>query len=326
MNEESDNNELWDFYYSRINPKDITRRLRMKGIVAQDAAVKAASLIMYNHAHNRTTVNLFIGPSGCGKTEIWRILQRDCGDSKIVIHDASALTPEGWKGDNKLSTIFKDIPPGQRGRIILVLDEFDKLIEPYNNDSSYSDLRQNQLLRLCDHDKLYFGNDKETGFFVDTSGITIIFTGAFQRLMEKKSCSTGSMGFGAQLSHKCDYSNTKITYEDLIEYGMREEMAGRINTITCLNPLGIEALTQIGQHEIINIEQRLRRKIIITDDMLFELAHEAEQKGLGARWLKSQLNNAVNDLLYENPDAESFTVCNDEHINDEQSQKAASME
>lgn len=143
------------------SPKDIERWLHsdVGGIVGQDAACRAAAMIVYNHFERRPSVSLFIGPTGCGKTEIWRALRREYSADNVHIIDASTLTAEGWRGSNKISSIFRSIRPDRRGRCILVLDEFDKVLEPQYgaNNTNYSDLIQNQLLRLCDHDTLFFG-------------------------------------------------------------------------------------------------------------------------------------------------------------------------
>lgn len=297
--------------FSFWRPKDIEEWLHTTGgIVGQNAAVKAASLILYAHNNKRPSVSLFAAPTGSGKTQIWRALQRACGADNIIIQDASALTAEGWKGDNKISTIFKNIPARNRGHIILVLDEFDKLLEPQygSGGTNYTDIIQNQLLKLCDHDTLFFGNNKDDGITVDTSGISIVMLGAFQRLMDKKTRVTGSIGFGGEPHHTCNYTNAEITIEDLVEYGMREELAGRITRITCMNPLTVDDLMCIGQNEIKNLEERIYRKIEVDHNVLLSLAVTAKEKGLGARWLKSQLNNMLDELVYEDPDSEEYVI------------------
>lgn len=306
MNDEFDIGDMWRRYID-LTPKKFAEWLRTKGgIVGQDAAVKAASLILYNHINGRTSVSLFAAPSGSGKTYLWRILQKECGADKIVIHDASTLTAEGWKGDNKISTIFRELPPEHRGRILLVLDEFDKLLE--SGGKNYYGIIQNQLLRLCDHDPLFFGSDSEKGFYVDTSGVSVVLLGAFQCLMEKKSRDSSSIGFGGQPHHECNYGNSEITIEDLIDFGMRRELAGRITRVTCMNPLSIEDLTNIGQQEVSKLEKQFQRKITVDYSVILDLAYKAAKKGLGARWLKAQLNNSIDSLLYDNPNADSFTI------------------
>lgn len=302
--------DLWE-HYAYMTPHNFSTWLRTKGgIVGQDNAVKSASLLMYNHIHGRTSVTLFAAPSGAGKSYLWSVLQRECGADKIIMHDASLLTATGWKGSNDIQSIFKNILPERRSRIILVFDEFDKLLAPQygSNGTNYSEMVQNQLLRLCNHDTLIFGSDSEQGFSVDASGISVVMLGAFQHLLEKKSRNSGSIGFGKEPHRECTYDNTEITLEDLVDCGMVRELVGRINRITCMQPLSVEDLTRIGQQEVKNLEQQLKRKISVDYSVILNLAYPAAKKIFGARWLKSQLNNAVDDLMYDNPHAEHFTL------------------
>lgn len=291
-------------------PKEIENLLHENyGIVGQDAAVRAASLIVYNHFEDRPSVSLFCGPTGAGKTEIWRAIQHEYGDCNIVIQDASTLSAEGWKGGNKVSTIFKSIEPSRRKQVILVLDEADKLLEPQygSNGTNYSDLIQNQLLKLCDHDTLFFGDENGgKGFYVDCEHVSVVFLGAFSRLMELKSEQSGSIGFGASIRCECNYGDSEITTEDLIEYGMRAELAGRINRIICMNPLNVDDLVRIGQHEIDRLSYTLHSNIDIQSEALIMLSRIALKKGLGARWLKSRIGLMLDDLIYENPYSEEY--------------------
>ena len=295
------------------SPKQIAHWLHTSGgIVGQNNAVKTASLIMFNHANGRPSVSLFCGPTGSGKSAVWRALQREYGTDRIVIHDASSLTAEGWKGANKISTIFQSIAPENRGHIILVLDEFDKLLEPQigSNGTNFSDIVQNQLLKLFDHDTIFFGDEsgKGDGFTVDASGISVVLLGAFQRLLEQKSENTGIIGFGGQSHQTCNYSNTEITFEDLIEYGMREEIAGRITRICSLSPLDEKALMRIARNEIRKLSDQMQREVLIDNNTLSKLANEALDKGLGARWLNSQLSIALDELVFEDPNAGEYVI------------------
>lgn len=295
------------------SPKEIESWLHAQGgIVGQDAAVRAASLIMYNHIKGRPSVSLFAGPTGSGKTAIWRALQRIYGTDCIVIHDASTLTAEGWKGGNKISAIFKSIAPERRSRIVLVLDEFDKLLEPQygSGGTNYSDIMQNQFLRLLDHDTLFFGDESGKGesLCVDASGVSVVLLGAFARLLERQSEKAASIGFSGQSRKICSYGSTEVTVENLIEYGMREEIAGRITRITCLAPLDVETLMRIGRNEAERLEQQMKREVSVGSSTLRKLADTAMSKGLGARWLNSRIGAMLDNLIYEAPDAERYCI------------------
>lgn len=276
-------------------PKEISDMLS-DTVVGQDAAKKAASIIMYNHMKGKPSVSVFCGPSGCGKTEIWRALSY-IFVNEIVIHDASTLTAEGWKGGNKLSGILRSLlrPNEEKLRAVLVLDEFDKCLEPQYgaNDTNYSDLIQGQMLRLFAHDSVFIGNEEKAGAYMDCSGVSIVCLGAFQRLLEQKSEQTGSIGFGAAPKTKLSYANTEITQEDLVEYGMRTELAGRVDRIVCMDPLSVDMLVQIGRQMIDEITIFDDVDIDIQPDAILMLARAASRKAFGARWMLSQIRRMI---------------------------------
>ena len=295
------------------SPKDIESFLHTDGgIVQQDAAVRAASIILHNHFFCRSSVNLFCGPSGSGKTEIWRVLQKEIAPSNInvVILDGSTLGASGWRGGVKLADVFKNIDPAKREKVVVVIDEADKLFcEPQygSGGTDYSKILQNQMLKLLEGDLVYMADeDKGKGFYVDAKNITFVLCGAFQTLLERKSRNTSSMGFGAKVSKTLDYSNTEITTDDLIQSGMRREIASRITRITCMEPLSDEALFRIGKLELDKLSEIMDAPVSIDDDALVELAYAAKDKGLGARWLKSSLRNLLDDLIYEDPEAGAY--------------------
>lgn len=296
------------------SPKDVEQWLHsdIGGIVGQDAACRAASMIIYNHFERRPSVSLFIGPTGCGKTEIWRALRREYSADNVHIIDASTLTAEGWRGSNKISSIFRSIRPDRRGRCILVLDEFDKVLEPQYGaqGTNYSDLIQNQLLRLCDHDTLFFGagDDSTSALSVDCAGVSVVMLGAFSRLRERKAIGQKHIGFGTAPVPAGDKQTEEITVDDLIEYGMRAELAGRINRIICMDSLTIQGLIRIGKDEADHLSLLLDRPIDIAPDALIMLARIALHKGLGARWMKFKIGTMIDDMIYDNPDAQHYVI------------------
>lgn len=301
--------EMYDW-----SPKEIEEWIHTGGgIIGQDAAVKAAAMTVYNHYEGRPSVSLFIGPTGSGKTEIWRALQREYGAQSITIVDASNLTAEGWKGSNKLSGIFRAMDSdARRKRVILVLDEADKIIEPVygSNGTNYSEIIQSQLLRMCDHDTLFFGCDDGNGapLCVDCSNVSVVMLGAFSKLCEQKAARRKPIGFVCDQVRHTQEAHQEITVEDLIAYGMRAELAGRINRIVCLHPLSVRDMARIGQAETERLSAVLRRPVKISPDALIMIGRMAQREGLGARWVKSRIGQIIDDMIYDAPTASEYVI------------------
>lgn len=302
-------NELYDW-----TPKKIEEWIHTDGgIIGQDAAVRAAAMTVYNHYEGRPSVSLFIGPTGSGKTEIWRVLQREYGTQNIFIVDASTLTAEGWKGSNKLSTIFRSMDSdARRNRVILVLDEADKIIEPiYNsNGTNYSEIVQNQLLRICDHDTLFFGCDDGSGkpLRIDCTNVSVVMLGAFSKLYDQKAADRKRIGFGSGQHANALQTAPELTTSDLIAYGMRAELAGRINHIVCLDPLSVHDMVRIGQAETERLSAILCRPVKISPDALIMIGRIAQREGLGARWIKSRIGEILDDMIYDNPTSPAYIL------------------
>ena len=301
-------NDMYDW-----SPKEIEEWIHTSGgIIGQDEAVKAAAMIIYNHYEGRPSVSLFIGPTGSGKTEIWRTLQREYGAQNIVIVDASTLTAEGWKG-NKLSTVFRSMgSDARRNRMILVLDEADKIIEPVlgGNGTNYSEIVQNQLLRMCDHDTLFFGCDDGSGkpLRMDCTNVSVVLLGAFSKLYDQKADDRKRIGFAKGQSESTKPSVPEITIHDLIAFGMRRELAGRINRIVSLQPLTIKDMARIGQAECERLSVVLDRPVRISPDALLMIGRMAQRQGLGARWVKSRIGQMIDEMIYEKPTAPEYVL------------------
>ena len=289
-----------------FTPKDIEAYFHNEGgIIGQDKAVKTAAILIHRHfQHGCASVTLFCGPTGSGKTQIWRAAQKYLSDHNVVIHDASTLTAIGWKGHNTIDCIFKSMKPDMRERCILCLDEADKIFEPQfgSNGTNYSDILQNQLLKLFDHDKLFFGSEEGRGFTVDCKHVSIVLLGSFQRLLEAKSLDTHSIGFGANPSRTCTYGNTEITTDDLLKFtSIREEIAGRIDRIVCMEPLSVQDYIRIMLNHIEDVSKQVRVPIDIDQNALLMIARSAINGKLGARWANHQIDAIIDEMIYEDP-------------------------
>ena len=308
-------------------PRDIENWLHNEGgIIGQEEACKTAAILIHRHyEQNCPSVTLFCGPTGSGKTAIWRALQKEYSAKNIVIVDASSLTAEGWKGGNKISTIFRSLDKDTRQRCILCLDEWDKCTEPQYgaNGTNYSDILQNQMLALFDHQTLFFGSEERErdSFSVDTSSVSIVLLGAFERLLEAKSRDTKSLGFGANIKQKCTYGNTEISADDLLKYTcVREEIVGRIDRIVTMTPLTVQDYLRILTLHIEGLQKKMHTPIDIDSNSLAMIARMAIGKNLGARWAKHKVDAIIDELVYNDPYPERFVFRYEPPDADEQRQ------
>lgn len=283
-------------------------------IRGQDEAKKAAAMVIYNHVEGRRSNAVFCGPSGCGKSEIWRHLEKDY-PRVIRLFDASRLSAEGWKGSLHLRDIFEGIPAAdlkKRG-LIVVLDEADKICCETvvgAGGTNHNAIVQGNLLKMLDGDIIEFGaEDGRKAFAVDCSRVSVVLLGAFETLLQNKSRSGGGIGFGAEIRTECDYNNTEISYDDLIDAGMRREIAGRINRIVSLHPLTAADYKAILTGPVLDdLQTAWKCKVEIDDQSAEALAEQAVSTGLGVRWMKSQVTNALDDMMFDNPAANVYPI------------------
>ena len=286
-------------FFSEKTPKEIEAWLIEEGFNGQEKARKAASIILYRHYHRSPSVNLFLAPSGSGKTFLWTLLQQ--ADENIYIFDTSILTPQGYRGA-KLESCFRSIPPLYQSQAIIVFDEFEKSL--YKNDGVYrtSDQLQSEMLRCFNHDKVFFAGETSNQFFeYDFKNVTFVLLGAFSDLIRSKSRSETSAGFGGTPTHRLSYDDVTFTIDDIVKHTpLKEEVAGRIDRVVSMKPLTAQEIFTILLDYVENTGYDITKEIIIDHDILFRIAKEATTKEYGARWAESQVNQIIDNLLYEN--------------------------
>lgn len=272
-------------------------------IYGQKEAVKAATMLLYNHIQGRKRNILFVGPTGCGKTEIWRVCQRIYPNIRIV--DGAMITGEGWSGSFKVTNIFDGMNKQEAEKAIIVIDEFDKLCEPQigSSGTDHSHILQNNLLKLIEGTEISLGN-----CIIDTSKISFVFCGSFEYLTEMKTAkeSEKSLGFGATLKKpeaRLVYED-EIQPEDLVKYaGVRQEIAGRINQIVQLLPMTAEDYKAILDDEKISplhqIECQYGIKLCLEKATEQKLVQEAEETHMGVRYLRSRIQQMLDDQMFQ---------------------------
>lgn len=296
---------------------------------------------------------LLIGPTGSGKTLLAQTLARLL-DVPFAMSDATTLTEAGYVGEDVENIVVKllqaadyDVERAQKG--IIYIDEIDKISRRGDNPSITRDVSgegvQQALLKLIEGTVAAIppqGGRKHPNqemIQVDTSNILIICGGAFsglEKVVQQRTEKTG-IGFGADVRTHEDKRNitelfAQIEPEDLIKFGLIPELIGRLPVVATLEELDEEALIQIltePKNAITKQYQHLfameNAKLEFDADALIAIAKQALKRKTGARGLRSIVENALLETMYELPSMEgNKTVTVDESvINDKVQPKIA---
>ena len=309
-------------------------------IIGQEEAKKTATVLLFEHiykvrfdkagAYKKQNL-LMIGPSGCGKTEIMRQLKKII-PVNITIFDASSITQEGWKGDvkiqsigekvlsdcmemyNSMQKITSDINPEFLNTLIntsiVVLDEFDKVVKPkYSGEENISVSLMGEMLKLFEDGTYQVTSDRSTiPFTIDYSRIPIIALGAFSELTSPKKASN-AVGFATgEKKDPEEPEDKRFTTNDLIQYGLTHELAGRIQNIVTLSPLTKDDMLSIiksDQSFVTEYKSLLSRlygiELRFTEEAYEDIAEEALKSQTGARALETCLINIKNRIIWDTP-------------------------
>lgn len=306
-------------------------------IVGQDYAKKVMSVAVYNHYKRVATDTmddieieksnmLMIGPTGCGKTYLVKTLARLL-DVPLAIADATSLTEAGYIGDDIESVVSKllaaadnDVEKAERG--IIFIDEIDKIAKKKNTnqrDVSGESVQQGMLKLLEGAEvEVPVGASSKNAMVpmttVNTRNILFICGGAFpdiEEIIKERLNKQASIGFQADLKDKYDKDEhllEKITLEDVRKFGMIPEFLGRLPIMFTLEPLSEDMLVQIlrePKNAIIKQYQKLLAldevKLEFEDAALELIARKAREKKVGARALRSIIEELMLDIMYEIP-------------------------
>jgi len=289
----------------RKTPKEIKEYLD-NYVFSQDDAKKEAAMMAFEQAHGRKRNVIFSGPSGCGKTEIFRTLKKI--DPLIYIFDASNITNDGWSGNKKFYSPLVDMihlgyDRWQVEHSIIVFDEFDKLIEPAHSaqGDNVHEQAQGELLSLVEGGELTFTVNKEQRYDFDTSHISFAFLGAFENLRKRQKENIKAVGFGSVIEV---LEEPAITMQDIVAYGLRNELAGRVNSLVQLQPFDEEGFYRIAKDEKAGIPKKIADEygltnFTVSDDVARKIAHDAVENGTGIRGMLNAAKRYMDVELYE---------------------------
>ena len=248
-----------------------------------------------------------MGSTGVGKTEIIKQIAKQL-DIPCVIEDATRYTIEGYKG-NSIEDMIKhlyesadyDIELAERS--ILVIDEIDKKSANEDVSSISSTGVQQSLLKLLEGTNYNISGDHENmlePFEFDSSYLTIILSGAFSHMDEKKS-KEKVVGFTASKNVE-----EKKTTKEFKNSGIVPELLGRMSKIIQLNKLGEKEFVQILKESEISplrltkeFYNSLGVEVIYTNSFINDIATVAKKKDIGARGLKTAFDETIETLEFE---------------------------
>ncbi len=317
-------------------------------VVSQEEAKRTLSVAVYNH-YKRVRMGqddsdvelqksniLLLGPTGCGKTLLAQTLARIL-NVPFAIADATALTEAGYVGEDVENILLKliqaadfDIKKAETG--IIYIDEVDKIARKADNPSITRDVSgegvQQALLKILEGTIASVppqGGRKhphQEFLTIDTTNVLFICGGAFAGLDKiiARRIGKNALGFGAEVRSKGAEEAaellSQVMPEDLVNFGLIPEFIGRLPVVSAVHQLQQDDLVRILSEPKNALVRQYQRffgydsiELVFTDDALSEIAEKALLRETGARGLRSIIESALLDVMFELPSRKDVTKC-----------------